>query len=177
MEMNLKTTMFKVQYYAGFSLAALLVIFILTSSRYAKTNFAGEWVLSKEKSKMTERQRIIFSRLAVNQSGNDLTISRTGQSPDGQEFTMEEKISLDGKESENNFFDGMVKKKSTTKWSGDEKTLTINSAIVFNRDGNEMNMKSTEIWDLAKSPAALTINYSSTTPNGEIKDTYVYDKK
>jgi hypothetical protein len=177
MEMNLKNSMMNAQKITGFFLAALLLIFILTSARFAKTNFAGEWTLSKEKSKMTEGQRIIFNRLVVTQNGNDLSVSRTGQSPEGQEFTMDEKITLDGKESQNAFFDGMVKKKSTTKWSGDEKILTINSAVVFNRDGNEVNMNSTEVWDLSKAPGALTINYTATTPNGEIKDIYVYDKK
>jgi len=164
--------------YAGFCLTALMLTFILSSARFAKTNFAGEWTLSKEKSKMTEGQmRIVFSQLKVAQDGNNLTIARTGQSPDGQEFTMEEKITLDGKEAENKFFDGMVKKKSTAKWSPDEKALTITSAIVFNRNGNEVTMNSTEIWDTAKVPGSLTINYATTTPNGEVKDVYVYDKK
>ena len=177
MEMNLKNSMMNAQKITGFFLAALLLIFILTSARFAKTNFAGEWTLSKEKSKMTEGQRIIFNRLVVTQNGNDLSVSRTGQSPEGQEFTMDEKITLDGKESQNAFFDGMVKKKSTTKWSGDEKILTINSAVVFNRDGNEVTTNVTEIWDTTKGPNALTINYSSNSPNGEVKDIYVYDKK
>ncbi|MDB5262707.1 MAG: hypothetical protein JWQ14_1988 [Adhaeribacter sp.] len=176
--MNLKNKMLSARYYGTFFSMVLLLIFILTSARFAKTNFAGEWTLNKEKSKITEGgQRILFNRLMVNQNGNDLTIARTGQSPDGQEFTMEEKILLDGKDSENTFFDGMVKKKSKTKWSADEKILTITSAIVFNRDGNEVTMNATETWDINQSPGALTINYATTTPNGESKDVYVYTKK
>jgi hypothetical protein len=178
MKANPRNKIWNLQNYAGFFLTALLITFTLTSARFAKTNFAGEWTLSKEKSKMTEGQmRIVFNQLKVSQDGNAITISRTGQSPDGQEFTMEEKITLDGKESENKFFDGMVKKKSTVKWSADEKALTITSAIIFNRDGNEVTTNVTETWDTAKGPNALTINYSSNSPNGEVKDIYVYDKK
>ncbi|GEO05060.1 hypothetical protein AAE02nite_27240 [Adhaeribacter aerolatus] len=176
--MNPRNQCWNLQHYTGFCLTALLLCLILTSARFDKTNFAGDWALSKEKSKLTAGQmRIIFSQLKVTQNGNDFTISRTGQTPDGQEFTMDEKITLDGKESENKFFDGMVKKKSTAKWSADEKALTITSALTFNRDGNEVTMNATEIWDTAKNPGELSINYTTTTPNGEIKDTYVYTKK
>ncbi|MGV3589811.1 MAG: hypothetical protein ACO1OF_22580 [Adhaeribacter sp.] len=176
--MNPNNQFWNLRYYTGLCLTALLLMFILTSARFAKNNFAGEWTMSKEKSKLSEGQmRIIFNQLKVTQSANELTISRTGQTPDGQDFTMDEKITLDGKETENKFFDGMVKKKSTAKWSADEKSLTITSAISFNRDGNETTMNSTEVWDTAKGPGELTINYATTTPNGEVKDTYVYTKK
>ena len=178
MNMNPRNQFWNLQHYAGLCLTALLLCFMLTSARFAKTNFAGEWTLSKEKSKLTEGQmRIVFTQLKVAQNNNDLTISRTGQTPDGQEFTMDEKITLDGKESENKFFDGMVKNNSTAKWSADEKALTITSKLAFNRDGNEVTMNATEIWDTTKGSGELTINYTSTTPNGEIKDTYVYTKK
>jgi len=55
--------------------------------------------------------------------------------------------------------------------------MTITSAITFNRDGNEMKMNVTEVWDMAQAPNALTINDTSSSPNGEQKDSYVYDKK
>lgn len=164
--------------YTGYCLTAFLLIMVLTSARYAKSNFTGEWHLSKEKSKLSEGQmRIIFNHLKITQNANDLNVARTGQSPTGQEFTMDEKITLDGKEAENQFFEGVVKKKSTAKWSADEKVLTITSTLTFSRDGNEITMKSTEVWDSSNGPNELIINNATTTPNGETKDIYVYTKK
>ena len=164
--------------FTGVFLTALLLIFVLTSARFAKTDFTGEWALSKEKSKLTEGgMRIVYTKLKVTQTGSDLNIARTAQTQDGQEFEMEEKITLDGKESANSFFDGMVNKKSTIKWSADEKAMTITSAIVFSRDGNEVKTTATETWDLSKTPGALTIESASSSPNGEFKDTYVFTKK
>jgi len=132
--------------FPGLCLAAFLLLFFLMSARFAKTNFSGDWTLSKEKSKMTAGQmRILYDQIKVAQTATDLVIVRTGQGPNGQDFTTEEKITLDGKESDNSFFDGMVKKKSTAQWSADEKVMTITSAITFNRDGNEMKMNVTEV--------------------------------
>ena len=156
----------------------ILLSFLLMSARFAKTNFSGDWTLSKEKSKIaTGQMRIVYSQIKVTQTPNDITVVRTGEGQGGQEFTMEEKITLDGKESENSFFDGMVKKKSTAKWSTDEKVMTLTSAITVNRDGNEMKINVTEVWDLTQTPNALTVNLTSSSSNGETKDTYVYEKK
>ncbi|KAA5539988.1 hypothetical protein [Adhaeribacter rhizoryzae] len=166
------------QQYAGLCLTTLLLCFILTSARFARTNFSGEWTLKKEKSKLIPapgQMRMVFDQLKVMQNGNELIISRTSQAPDGQELTMEEKITLDGKESVNNFFDGAVTKKSTNKWSANEKELSISSTSTFNRDGKVVTIKSTEIWENAGS-GELTIKYTSSTPKGEVKDIYVYNK-
>jgi len=178
MKMNQNNKSFFLSGYTGFCLTALLLTFLLTSARLAKTNFSGDWALSKEKSTMAPGQmRIVYNKMKVTQDANNIIITRTGESPDGQEFSTEEKITLDGKESEDTFFNGMLKKKSTATWSADEKVMTIVSAITFSRDGNEMKINATEVWDNAKGPGALTVKYSSSSPNGAVNDTYVYDKK
>jgi hypothetical protein len=166
------------RHYAGFCFTALLLSFILTSARFVKTDFGGEWTLSKGKSKLAVGQmRMVFDQLKVTQINNEINISRISQAPDGQELIMEEKIYLDGKESENIFFDGAVKKKSTTKWSTDEKTMTISSTFTFNRHGKEVIIKSTESWEIARGLGELTIKYTSSGPSGEVKDIYVFNKK
>lgn len=165
--------------YASLCLTALLLSFILSSARFARTNFGGEWNLTKEKSKlvpMVGQMRMVFERLKITQNGNEINISRIGQAPDGQELTMDEKITLDGKESENIFFDGAVKKKSKAEWSAAGKAMTISSTFTFNRDGNEVTIKSTEVWD-TNGPDKLTIKYTSSTPKGVVKDMYVYNKR
>ena len=56
------------------------------------------------------------------------------------------------------------------------KSFTIASTTVFNMNGESMEMKSTEIWNL-ESDKVLKIESTNTTPNGEMSRTLVYDKK
>jgi hypothetical protein len=67
-------------------------------------------------------------------------------------------------------------KKSTANFSADGKLLTISSSAVFERDGNKMEMKSTEIFKLSDDGNALVIDATSTSPRGERKQTLAYDK-
>ncbi|KAA5538625.1 hypothetical protein [Adhaeribacter rhizoryzae] len=180
MEMNSSNHSWNIQQYAGFCLTTLLLCFILTSARFARTNFSGEWTLKKEKSKLVPapgQMRMVFDQLKVTQNGNEIIISRTSQAPDGQALTMDEKITLDGKESVNNFFDGAVTKKSITKWSANEKELNISSTSTFTRGGKAETIKSTEVWENATGTGELTIKYTASTPKGEVKDIYIYIKK
>jgi len=48
--------------------------------------------------------------------------------------------------------------------------------MVFDRDGETMEMKSVEQWKLSDGGKILSIDSSSSTPRGERKATMVYDK-
>jgi len=65
---------------------------------------------------------------------------------------------------------------SAAVWSADGKFLVVNSTSVFERDGNRMEIKSTESWTLSGEGKVLTIELISTSPRGERKATLVYDK-
>ncbi|MEK7719980.1 MAG: hypothetical protein AAB347_10295 [Bacteroidota bacterium] len=85
------------------------------------------------------------------------------------------KYTLDGKESINTSQRG--ESKSVATWSPDNKTLTILTSRTFEMNGNQMTMKSTEVWSLTN---ANTITITSTRQGRdgeEIKATIVYDKK
>jgi hypothetical protein len=95
---------------------------------------------------------------------------------DGTDMVQDEKYTLDGKESINvGMMDSKVK--STLTWSTDKKELTFNKVISFNMDGQNMEMKSTEIWSLSSDSKTLTLKTSMNTPMGDMNTTLAYDKK
>ena len=140
-----------------------------------KANFSGTWVLNTSKSTMPQGgggggrgggRMGGSSTFTVTQDANVLTQTRTSQ--DGTSRAT--KYTLDGKETVNST--GRGERKSTAKWSGDGKSLTITTKSSYN--GNERT--STEVWSLTD---ARTLSIVSTRPgrDGEMKLTMVYDKK
>jgi hypothetical protein len=115
------------------------------------------------------------STLTVKQEGNNVSIERAMTGPDGQEMKMTGKYTLDGKVCENS---GMMdmKTKSTVTWSDDKKSITIASSTIFNMNGENNEMKSSEIWKL-EGDRILKIEATNSTPDGEMKTSLVYDKK
>ena len=160
------------------TIAFLVSFFLISMGSYAqggKVNFSGEWSFNESKSNMGEgRFRGASSKLTIKQEGNNLTIERLRRGREGQEMKSTEKLTLDGKESENTA--GRGTRKSAATWSDDGKTLTIKSTMVFDRGGETMEMKSIELWKLTDGGKILSIESSSSTPMGERKATLVYDK-
>lgn len=142
-----------------------------------KTNFSGNWKFNEGKSQMGEgRFRMAAAKLIITQDDNTLNIERTGTRQDGETYSMKEKYTLDGKESENTMFGNNVRK-STVTWAADNKSLTINSTSTFERNGEKMERKSSEVYKLSDDGKTLTIESTSTGRNGEVKQTLVYDKE
>ena len=154
-----------------FSLTVTLAIIapVLMQAQAGKVNFAGTWALNAEKSTQPQsggNQRMGGGNLTVAQETNLLTRTRTGQ--DGTARVI--KYTLDGKECINTT--GRGESKSTAKWTGDGKTLTIVSRMNF--DGNERT--TTETWSLTDEKT-LSVAITRQDQNGEVKSTMVYDKK
>lgn len=153
-------------------------IFLLsTASTFAqKSDFSGAWTYSESKSKLPESGfRMIATKITVTQNELTLNIERVSKNRDGDERITKEVITLDGKECENVVYQDR-KRKSTATWSVDGKTLTINSVMTFERNGETMEMKSSEVWSLSEDKNTLTLESTSNGRNGEVKATLVYDK-
>jgi len=160
-----------------FTIAFLVSFFLVPMGSYAqggKVDFSGEWFFNESKSNMGEGRFGTSSKLTIKQEGNNLTIERLRTGRDGQEMTSTQELTLDGKESENDT--GRGTRKSAATWSDDGKSLTIKSTMVFDRDGETMEMKSVEQWKLTDGGKILSIESSSSTPRGERKATMVYNK-
>jgi len=151
-------------------------LLISSESLAQKANLSGTWSFNEDKSELGEGG---FSRAAVKlvikQEGNNMLMDRTTQRRSGEEFTASEKYTLDGKECENPAFN--TTKKSTATWSADGKNLTISSTTVFEREGQEMEINTIEIFKLSADGKSLSIDYTSKSSRGERKNIYVYDKQ
>lgn len=160
-----------------FTIVFLVSFFLVPMSSYAqggKVNFSGEWFFNESKSDMGEGRFPATSKLTIKQEGNNLTIERLRTGRDGQEMTSTEELTLDGRERESDT--GRGKRKSSVTWSDDAKSLTVKSTMVFDRNGETMEIKSIEQWNLSDGGKILSIDSSSSTPMGERKATLVYDK-
>jgi hypothetical protein len=141
----------------------------------AKTNFSGTWTLNEQKSDLGQfGGRMTPKTLKLEQKDDALSVVRVSNF-NGEERTMTEKLSFDGKENESTVF-GNSKKKSTSKWSDDGQTLTVNSVINFERDGQTMEIKTTETWKLLNDGQTLSLESNSTSQMGTNTVKALYDK-
>ncbi len=142
----------------------------------ANADFKGDWTFNEQKSKLAEgRFRMNAQKIKVTQDGESLAIERTSTSQNGDPIVSTEKLTFDGKAVESIAF-GTSKKKSTAAWSADGQQMTINSTIVFERDGNSTEIKIVEVWKLIDGGKSLSIDYTATSPRGTSTNTFVYDK-
>lgn len=155
----------------------LFSLFMVTLSAIAgndKVNFSGAWSLNETKSDLGEGRRgMVALKMTVRQTPDSLIIERLSKRRSGEEATSIEKLTIDGKECTNTVFERP--KKSIAGWSKDGNTIIITSKMTFEREGEEIEIKSSETWSLLENNKILSIAFSSTSPRGERKATYVYD--
>ena len=148
-------------------------VLVLTASLTFAADFSGEWTLNKDKSEMGEgRGRFLSTKLVVTQDDSKITIARTGQGRDG-EVTREESLTLDGKENEVEGFGGSTRT-VTAQWADENKTLTISSFMKMERNGEEFEITSKEVWKF--DDKNLVIDSVINSPRGERKSTLLYEK-
>jgi hypothetical protein len=184
-------------------ISAFLFMPLAVNGQAGKANFSGTWAFSAEKSNMGQGQpgqgqppqgqpgqgqppqgqpgqgqgmRGGFGggNFVAKQEADLLTVDRTRPDQSGTPQTISSKYTLDGKECVNT--SGMGEAKSIATWSADGKSLTIVTTRTFDRNGESMTMKTTEVWSLT-SPTELTIVSTRTSPNGDRTSKMVYDKK
>jgi hypothetical protein len=149
-------------------LLAVLFISVLVSAQ--GFDFSGNWKLNSSKSKLGDQFSMAPKEIIVVQKGNDLSLEKHSEFQD-QQFTINDKFTLDGKECIN---DGWMdsKKKSTAVWSADKKSLKISSKIAM-QDGGEMTISETYKMDGGN----MVIEMSASSSYGDMSETQVYDKK
>lgn len=171
----MKTTFFFNSKKINFWLFSLIFsVFSFSSFAGSNTSFGGEWALNKNKGNISQA-RFVSEKLNIVQTDNELSVDRIGTNQNGDAIKVTEKYTLDGKESVNKGSNNR-EKKSVVKWSEDGKSIIITSISVFERDGNTMEIKSVEIWKLSDEGNSLIIDSSSTSPRGERKNQFVYEK-
>lgn len=146
-----------------------VMLFCTTLVSAQGIDFSGTWKLNSSKSKLNDQFSMAPNEIVVVHKANDMSVEKHS-SFQGQNFTTQDKLTLDGKECVNT---GIMdtEKKSTAVWSDDKKLLTVSSKIpmqgetmtiveVYKMDGNNM-----------------VIEASASSSYGDMSETMVYDKQ
>lgn len=160
------------------TITGLLIFSLFSVSLFAQANFSGKWALNESKSNFGNSQfRMAASSMVATQDAKVLAVESTRQGRDGNEMTTTAKYNLDGSVSENTMF-GNNTSKSTATWSADKNSLTIVTTMKFDRNGETVEMKSSQTWKLAEGGKMLMVESVRTNREGnEVKTTAAYDKK
>jgi hypothetical protein len=165
--------------YALRSLLLTSSLFLLLTSMMVvamNANFSGDWKLNESKSDLGEfGSRFAPKKLKITGQADGMSVDRVSVNQQGEEVTMTEKLTFDGKEAESTVF-GSSKKKSTTKWSDDGQVLTVNSTIMFERNGETTEIKMTEVYKLIDNGQALSVESTSNSSFGTNAMKLLYEK-
>ena len=155
-------------------LSVIMFSAVSTGAFAGNVNFSGDWKLNESKSNLGQFNRAAKS-MKIQGNVESIAIQRVSTNRAGEAVTTDEKLTFDDKETESTVF-GNSKKKSKAKWSDDGKKLTVKSVIVFDRNGEKMEIKTTEVWTLSDDGKTLTIESTSESPQGSNTTKMVYDK-
>jgi hypothetical protein len=160
----------------SFLLAGAFVCLLSAAAIIHAVNFSGEWTLNKEKSVFGEYgENIAPRKITINSADNSITIERLSPTMSGEEYTIKETLTFDGKESSIVMFAANTKK-STAKWSEDGQSLLVNSIINFDIQGQMTEIKVEEVWKLTPE-GQLSLQSISNSTFGTLEMKLVYDKK
>ncbi len=141
------------------------------------TNFSGTWTLNEGKSELGQfGARGVASKMVVEQKGEDVTITRTSSTFQGDEVTSTETLTADGKTTESTVF-GSSKKKATLKWAADGKTFVITFSVALEMNGQSFDLSGTETWSLSDDGKSVSLKNALSTPQGDIETKVAYDKQ
>jgi hypothetical protein len=155
-------------------LVAPAILFSFTSLP-DKANFSGEWKLNESKSDLGQMAPFAPRKIKVEQKDDAISISKTAPSFSGEDVTVSETLTFDGKEVETKIM-GNSKRKASAKWSDDGQTLTITYDILLDFNGQQTEIKGTETWVLADGGKTLVSQNNSTSSYGELQAKGVYEK-
>jgi hypothetical protein len=146
------------------------IIMFATIAGSQTPDFTGTWKLNNSLSKLNAEFTFAPGEIIIAQNGNEIKVEKHS-SFQGENFTINEKFTLDGKECTNEGFQGGAKK-STANWSEDKKSLTISTKLTMG-DGNEMTL--TEVYKIDNKNMVISTKASSSY--GDVEETMVYDKQ
>ena len=152
-------------------IAFLLLAFMIPAFALAQSpDFSGSWKLNTSKSKLGQEFSMAPKDIIIQQKDNDLNVEKHSSFQD-QEFTINDKFTLDGRECINPGWENS-QKKSTAVWSDDKKSLKITTKMNIG-DGGDLTI--IEIYKM--DGVNMVIESNSTSSYGELVETMVYDKQ
>jgi hypothetical protein len=131
--------------------------------------FDGTWKLNKSESKVSDQFSFAPQKVVITQEDNNIHIVRY-VSMQGQDMTIDDTFTLDGKECKNSGFQGSTKI-STVKWSDDKKSLIIKSKI--ESGFGTMNLEET----YSQVDKKLKVVSIVKSDNGNMEETWILEKE
>jgi hypothetical protein len=148
-------------------IAAIMITALVNSQNL---NFTGTWKLNSSLSKLNAEFSFAPNEIIIDQKGNDMKVEKHS-SFNGEDFTINDKFTLDGKECINIGWQDS-EKKSTAVWSDDKISLKISTKLIMG-DGGEMSITETFKMDGKN----MVIETFASSSYGDMTETMVYDKQ
>ena len=149
----------------------LLAAFVFSTYASAQEpDFTGDWKLNSTKSKLGTEFSMAPGKIIIAQKGSDLAVEKHSTFQD-QEYTTNDKFTLDGKECVNQGWQDS-QKKSTVVWAEDKKSLKITTIMSI---GDAGDITIVEVYKMDSSNMVLESSASSSY--GDLVETMVYDKQ
>lgn len=149
----------------------LLVFTLISFTSVGKmVDFSGTWNLNKPKSTVNDQFSMAPSQMILMQTADSLNLEKY-VNIQGQDVTIKDKLTLDGKECINDGWEGS-KKKSNIVWSADQMLMTVTSKIPL-QDGSEMIIIETYQMEGDQ----LKIVSGASASFGDFTETYLFDKQ
>ena len=153
----------KILYLLAFTLISL-------TSMSKVVDFSGTWNLNKSKSTLNNQFSMAPSQMILMQTADSLDLKKQ-VNIQGQDVTIKDKLTLDGKECINDGWEG-TKKKSNIGWSADEMLMTITTNLPL-PDGSHMTIIETYQMEGDQ----LKLESSASSSFGDFTETYLFDKQ
>lgn len=148
----------------NYLVAALL---LYSFSPFTSVDFSGTWKLNKNKSELGEYgEMMVGAEVKIEQKSDRLLLTTTGTSYDEKEIIFTETLTFDGNLSESLVW-GSAKRKSLLKWAEDGKSFTVTSTTLYEWEGEAIEEKETHIWRLGENGKTLSLQYSSSSSDGD----------
>jgi hypothetical protein len=151
------------------SIIPVIILLFLCSASFGQ-GISGNWKINPSKSAVPSDQ-LYLAKINFQVKGDSLLTTRVYQSPDGQEYPFEEKLTLDGKEHKIYIYD---MPRSSKAIKGEGGVITIESKTTFQGNGGEDNLITKENWKM--DGATLVQDFTTQMSGQEVKGTFYYVK-
>lgn len=150
----------------------VMVAAVVVAGAATLPNYAGTWVLNKDKSKLPPQMQNAESMdLIVTQDAQNLTVKSSMGG--GQETTYK----LDGSKSKAQRGGRFPGEATVYLEKKDDGKIVLHSDRELNMQGNTFTIKSTEKWELTDGGKTLNVNLKVESPRGEQEMTLVFNLK
>ena len=140
-----------------------------------RANFSGEWKLDESKSDLGQFANYAPRVIKITQTADSVTIAKTAPTMNGDDATNTETLSYDGTQTKSTIF-GTSTRTASAKWSDDGQALTITYDLMLEFNGQNTEIKGTEVWTLADDGTTLVSQNNSSSSFGDVQAKGIYKK-